>query len=122
MLPAYTIPNLFYLHPVGMSRKNMEKKKKRPTICSVAFEKTTIGDLPAEYPLTTQPLRDKITPMRAWGSKGAPPVAESSDLSEWPRSADEEAAPTATKLPGTATGGIGRHKAEIRSRKIEKLA
>ena len=27
LTPAYTIPNLFYLHPVGMSRKNMEKEK-----------------------------------------------------------------------------------------------
>ena len=35
---------------------------------------------------------------------GAPPVAEPSDLSEWPRSADDDAAPSARKLPGTATG------------------
>ena len=33
-----------------------------------------------------------------------PPVAESREQSEWLRSADEEAAPSATKLPGTATG------------------
>ena len=45
-------------------------------------------------------------------------MAESSDLSEWQRSADDAAAPTARKMPGTATGrhnqicgrgGIGRH-------------
>ena len=35
---------------------------------------------------------------------GAPPVAESSDLSEWQRSTDDEAAPSARKLSGTATG------------------
>ena len=35
---------------------------------------------------------------------GAPPAAESSDLSEWPRSADDDAALSARKLTGTATG------------------
>ena len=55
--------------------------------------------------------RDRISPMRAWGAKGAPPVAGGAMLREWPRSADEEAALSATKLPGTATGGIGRHDA-----------
>ena len=35
---------------------------------------------------------------------GAPPVAESSDLSEWPRSADDVAALSARNMPGTATG------------------
>ena len=35
---------------------------------------------------------------------GAPPGAESSDLSEWPRSADDAAAPSARNMPGTATG------------------
>ena len=35
---------------------------------------------------------------------GAPPVAESSDLSEWPRSASEAAAPSATRVPSIATG------------------
>jgi hypothetical protein len=44
------------------------------------------------------------SPGRRWGAMGAPPVAESSDLSEWQRSADDEAAPSARKMPGTATG------------------
>ena len=39
---------------------------------------------------------------------GAPPVAGSSDLSEWPRSADDAAAPSARKMPGTATGIVRR--------------
>ena len=38
------------------------------------------------------------------GSDGSAAGGGSSDLSEWPRSADEEAAPSATKMPGTATG------------------
>ena len=38
------------------------------------------------------------------GAMGAPPVAESSDLSEWLRSTAEAAAPSATKMSGTATG------------------
>ena len=29
-----------------------------------------------EYPLTTQSLRDKMIPMRAWGAMGALPVAD----------------------------------------------
>jgi hypothetical protein len=58
-------------------------------------------------------LRDRIKPMRAWGAKRAPPVADEAILREWPRTADEEAALPATKLPGTATGGIGRHTAEF---------
>ena len=41
-----------------------------------------------------------------WGAMGAPPAAESSDLSEWPRSADDDGAPSARKLPGTATGKL----------------
>ena len=43
------------------------------------------------------------------GSEGSAASGGESDLSEWPRSADEEAALAATKMPGTATGGIGRH-------------
>ena len=35
---------------------------------------------------------------------GAPPVAESSDLSEWQRSVDDAAVLPARKMPGTATG------------------
>ena len=35
---------------------------------------------------------------------GAPPGAESSDLSEWPRSVSDAAAPSARRAPGTATG------------------
>ena len=52
------------------------------------------------------------------GSDGSAAGGGESDLSEWPRSADEEAAVSATKMPGTATGRhnqicgrgeIGRH-------------
>ena len=39
-----------------------------------------------------------------WGSDGSAACGGSSDLSEWPRSADEDAALSATKMPGTATG------------------
>ena len=35
-------------------------------------------------------------------------MAEASDLSEWPRSADDAAAPSARKMPGTATGIVRR--------------
>ena len=35
-------------------------------------------------------------------------MAGSSDLSEWPRSADDAAAPSARKMPGTATGIVRR--------------
>ena len=49
-------------------------------------------------------IHHKRSPGRRWGAMGAPPVAESSDLSEWQRSADDEAAPSARKMPGTATG------------------
>ncbi len=38
------------------------------------------------------------------GAKGAPPVAESSDLSEWPQSVRNAVAPSARRTPGTATG------------------
>ena len=37
---------------------------------------------------------------------GAPPVAESSDLSEWQRSADDAATPLARNMPSTATGDV----------------
>ena len=36
-------------------------------------------------------------------------MAESSDLSEWPRSIADAAVLTAREISGTATGGIGRH-------------
>ena len=36
-------------------------------------------------------------------------MAESSDLSEWPRSIADAAVLTARKISSTATGGIGRH-------------
>ncbi len=39
-----------------------------------------------------------------WGAMGAPPVAESSDLSEWLRSTAEEGALSPTMMSGTATG------------------
>ena len=52
------------------------------------------------------PAKENVNRFR--GAMGAPPVAESSDLSEWPRSADDEAGLSARKLPGTATGQ--RHK------------
>ena len=39
-----------------------------------------------------------------WGAMGAPPVAESSDLSEWQRSVCNAAALSARRTPGTATG------------------
>ena len=39
------------------------------------------------------------------GSDGSAAGGGRSDLSEWQRSADEEAALSATKMPGTATGG-----------------
>ena len=39
-----------------------------------------------------------------WGAMGAPPAAESSDLSEWQRSIADAAAPSARKISGTATG------------------
>ena len=42
---------------------------------------------------------------RPWGSDGSAACGGKSDLSEWLRSADVEAAPSARKLPGTATGG-----------------
>ena len=35
-------------------------------------------------------------------------MAEASDLSEWQRSADDAAAPSARKMPGTATGIVRR--------------
>ena len=38
------------------------------------------------------------------GSDGSAACGGYSDLSEWQRSANEEAAPSATKMPGTATG------------------
>jgi len=38
------------------------------------------------------------------GSDGSAACGGASDLSEWQRSADEDAAPSATKMPGTATG------------------
>ena len=38
------------------------------------------------------------------GSDGSAAGGGYSDLSEWPRSADDAAAPSARKLPGTATG------------------
>ena len=61
-----------------------------------------------EYPLTTHPLRDKITPMRAWGAMGALPVAdEATRASGRGRWRTKVFAPRST--PGTATGGIGRY-------------
>jgi len=39
---------------------------------------------------------------------GTPPVAEASDLSEWPRSVSDAAAPSARRAPGTATGIVRR--------------
>ena len=39
-----------------------------------------------------------------WGSDGSAAGGRESDLSEWPRSADEEGFSKPTKLPGTATG------------------
>ena len=38
------------------------------------------------------------------GSDGSAAGGGYSDLSEWPRSADDAAAPSARKMPGTATG------------------
>ena len=47
---------------------------------------------------------------------GAPPAAESSDLSEWPRSADDDGAPSARKLPGTANGMVAeRQRGRVRN-------
>ena len=41
-------------------------KKRRSVLQYVVLnlKKSTMGDLPAEYPLTTQPLRDKIAPRK----------------------------------------------------------
>ena len=50
------------------------------------------------------PIHHKQSQGRRWGAMGAPPVAESSDLSEWPRSVSDAAAPSARRAPGTATG------------------
>ena len=44
------------------------------------------------------------SPVRRWGAMGAPPVAESSDLSEWQRSVCNAGAPSPRRTPGTATG------------------
>ena len=46
-------------------------------------------------------------PRRPKGSDGSAACGGGSDLSEWQRSADDDAAPSARKLPGTATGGSG---------------
>ena len=42
-----------------------------------------------------------------WGSDGSAAGGRESDLSEWPRSADEEGFSKPTKLPGTAIGHKG---------------
>ena len=49
------------------------------------------------------------------GSEGSAAGGRCSDPSEWLRSADEEAAPTATKMPGTATG----HRHQINETRTE---
>ena len=46
--------------------------------------------------------------MRAWPRCSALPVADEAEQKRVPRSAAEEGAPTPTKMPGTANGGIGR--------------
>ena len=43
-----------------------------------------------------------------WGAMGAPPVAESSDLSEWPRSTDAKERRRRRQMSGTATGIVRR--------------
>ena len=51
--------------------------------------------------------------MKATGERGgAPPVAESSDLSEWPRSTDAKERRRRRQMPGTATGEDFRADAE----------
>ena len=42
------------------------------------------------------------------GAMGAPPVAESSDLSEWPRSTDAKERRRRRQMSGTATGIVRR--------------
>ena len=44
------------------------------------------------------------TSVARWGSEPTAAGGGNREASEWPRSADEEAAPSATKMPGTATG------------------
>ena len=45
-----------------------------------------------------------ITPAGVMGSDGSAAGGGYSDQSEWQRSADDAAAPSARKMPGTATG------------------
>ena len=47
-----------------------------------------------------------FSPIFFGGAMGAPPVAGSSDLSEWQRSADDAATPLARNMPSTATGDV----------------
>ena len=58
-----------------------------------------------------------------WGAKGAPPVAESSDLSEWPRSVCNAAALSARRTQGTATGCYNhfRHRRKCKSTPVSAL-
>ena len=72
-----------------------------PAACRLAM--TEEGTIPSEPNGVTMIAR--VGNASTLGAMGAPPVAEASDLSEWPRSADEEAAPSVTKMPGTATAG-----------------
>ena len=55
------------------------------------------------------------------GSEGSAAGGGKSDLSEWPRSADEEAAPSATKMPGTANGER-RERRQWRMKRPERVA
>ena len=52
-----------------------------------------MGEIPAIFP-------------HRGGAFRAPPVADEARKSEWQRSADEEGAPSPTKMPGTATGQL----------------
>ena len=46
----------------------------------------------------------KVSKEPTWGATRPPPVAESREGSEWPRSADDAAAPSARNMPSIATG------------------
>ena len=61
-------------------------------------------------------FRNGLEPeVRVRGGEGSAAGGRCSDPSEWLRSADEEAAPTATKMPGTATG----HRHQINETRTE---
>ena len=73
-----------------------------------------------DSPLTIKVYRDKIAlfiNMRMWWNwraMGAPPVAEASDLSEWPRSTDAKEHRRRRQMSGTATGERGDRRSDGR--------